>query len=175
MTYQANFYYTLHGVLAVLLLVAAACDVWKLIVPNLVSVAVAGLFGASAALLVGQGVDWISHLTAAGAVFGAGLIAYRLSILGAGDVKLLTAVALWAGLAYLLPVFVSVAFVGGLMGLAVIGLRCFVHLLALYIPTNRGVLKVRGIVEQNKLPYALPIAVGSIWVMAQMSPPGWLY
>jgi prepilin peptidase CpaA len=80
----------------ILLLIAAATDIWKFIIPNLISLAVIALFVALA-LMQPFPVAWGSHLGAAALFFAGGLLLYRFNILGAGDVKLLTALSLWAG------------------------------------------------------------------------------
>ena len=108
-----------------LLLTAVLTDLHALRIPNLIPLLLTGLFVVVAALLVmtARPVDWLSHLLAGGIVFAAGLGLFAWGKIGGGDVKLLTAVALWHGL-YLLPALLLwTALLGGVLGLAFLVLR----------------------------------------------------
>ena len=96
----------------ILLLTAAITDIWKFIIPNLISLAVIALFVALA-LLQPFPIPWGSHVGAAALFFAGGLLLYRFNILGAGDVKLLTALSLWAGFGHLADLLLGVALCGG--------------------------------------------------------------
>ena len=52
---------------------------------------------------------WLSHVGAALSVLAAGVLLFLRGWLGAGDVKLMAAVALWTGFAYLAQFVVFVA------------------------------------------------------------------
>ncbi|HYG90340.1 MAG TPA: prepilin peptidase [Azospirillum sp.] len=68
-----------------------------------------------AGLLAPGGVPWLWHLAAAAVVFGAGLGLFALRLAGGGDVKLLTAVALWAGWEHLAELAILMGVLGGVV------------------------------------------------------------
>jgi prepilin peptidase CpaA len=173
--YSVPFYYAAHGAFVLLLLVAAAFDVWKLILPNMVSIVLAAVFCAVAILLPPGEIEWWSHLGAGAAVFVVGLLAFRFSLLGAGDIKLLTAIAVWAGFTYLPVLLVCIALAGGGLALAVLLVRHMLRSLTLYVPMSGSLAAVQAVCERTKLPYGLAIALGSIWAIYDLPPPGLLY
>ena len=173
--YSVYFYYAAHGILILLLLVAAAFDVWKLILPNMVSVLVAAAFCAVAILLPRGQISLLSHLGAGAAVFAVGLLVFRFSFLGAGDIKLLTAIALWAGFDQLLILLVCIGLAGGALAVAVLLMRNLLRSLVLYVPMSGSLAAAQLVCERTKLPYGLAIALGSIWVIYDLPPPGFLY
>jgi prepilin peptidase CpaA len=173
--YSINYYYAAHGVLVLLLVVAAAFDVWKLILPNLVSVLLAAAFCAAGVLLPPGQISWLSHLGAGAAVFAAGLLVFRFSLLGAGDVKLLTAIGVWAGFQHLPLLLICIALAGGVLAVAVLLLRYILRSLTVYVPMSGGLAAAQVVFERTKLPYGLAIALGSIWVIFDLPPPGLLY
>jgi len=61
--------------------------------------------------------DWIGGLLVAFAVFAVGFGLFAARLLGGGDVKLLGAVALWAGPGLILPFLLLTALAGGVLGL----------------------------------------------------------
>jgi prepilin peptidase CpaA len=168
-------YYAAHSILILLLLVAAAFDVWKLILPNMISIFVVAAFCAVAILLPSGQISWLSHLGAGAAVLVVGLLVFRFSFLGAGDIKLLTAIAVWAGFDHLLILLVCIGLAGGALAVAVLMMRKFLNSLTLYMPMSGTLAAVQVVCERTKLPYGLAIALGSIWVIYDLPPPGLLY
>jgi prepilin peptidase CpaA len=79
-----------------LLLVAAVSDFREYLIPNRIVVALLLLYPAHA-LASPAPVDWQVALIIGGITFVAGFILFLFKGMGGGDVKLLTAVALWAG------------------------------------------------------------------------------
>ncbi len=147
----------------VLLLAAAIFDAWKFIIPNWLSLVLVLLFVATA-LVSPFGVDWLSHLAAAGIVLLCGFVLYCFKIFGAGDIKLMTAVALWAGLADLPEFLIDVALFGGFLALFLIVLRRAIFML-LAQPWWRGSTELpRVLVNGEAIPYGVGIAAGAIYV-----------
>src|SRR5476651_2664276 len=93
-----------------ILLAAAVSDVMYYRIPNALVLALAGAFILSASLHFAQ-TAWVSHFAAALLCLLAGFALYQFGQIGAGDVKLLTAVALWTGMGGLaaLLLFVSIS------------------------------------------------------------------
>ena len=103
---------TFLGTIVIMLLAAGVFDVWRtFIIPNVISAVLVVAFVPAALLLPLSG-PWWSYPAAAVIVFGVGLVGYSFKIMGAGDIKLLTAVSLWAGLGQLFAFLVLVAICG---------------------------------------------------------------
>ena len=114
--------------------------------------------------------------SAQGLLLGLGLLlpVNIIGAMGAGDVKLLAAVGAWVGASTIFGAFATTAIVGGFLGVGIIfwsgeGLR---HLQATQVVVQE-VLTIRDPGElarraaerkptSKRLPYAIPIAVGSI-------------
>jgi prepilin peptidase CpaA len=146
-----------------LLLVAAVTDIWKFIIPNLVSIALLALFVALA-LLQPFPVNWWSHLGAGAAFFAIGLLLYRFNFLGAGDVKLITVLSVWAGFEHVLDMLLGIALCGGALALLLILIRKLVFSFALLAPSSGRQLMPRVLLQGEPVPYGVGIAAGGIWL-----------
>ena len=105
--------------LLILLAVAACADLrWRWI-PNLVPLALAGLY------LLGlvAGTTRAASLATAALVLAAGFGAWRVGWLGAGDAKLTAAVALFASPAEMPALILVTALAGGLVALPILWFR----------------------------------------------------
>lgn len=149
--------------LIALLLIAAVFDVSRYIIPNVVSAVLIVAFVAAAVLLP-QGQPWWSYPAAALIVFGIGVVGYAFRIMGAGDIKLLTAVSLWAGLAELPDFLVMVAVSGGVIALLLIVLRRVLFYGMVSIGTSENVRLPKILVTGAPVPYGVAIATGGIWL-----------
>jgi prepilin peptidase CpaA len=153
-----------HGALTLyvlLLCTAAATDMWKFIIPNWVSAALLLLF-VSTALLVPAEIDWLSHAGAGLSVFAVGVGLFALGWLGAGDVKLMAAVALWAGFGNLAHFVFIVALAGGGLALLLLGLRVVIARLPALRAVAQGGRLPRILAKGEKVPYGVAIACGAI-------------
>jgi prepilin peptidase CpaA len=106
---------------AALAVLAALGDWSRFMIPNRLALAIVGLWILYALIRVLQGeppifIVWSIGIAALVFLVGFGLFALRL--LGGGDVKLLAAATLWAGLDYVLPFILIVSVAGALLGLA---------------------------------------------------------
>ena len=132
-----NFYLlgSVFGAYVLLLITAAVFDATKYIIPNVIVVALAALF-VLATILLPVDTDWISHAGAAASVFAVGALAYRFKALGAGDVKLLTAVSLWVGFEHLPLLLLYTALSGGALAISFVLLRRVVQAIAFEWPMS---------------------------------------
>ena len=147
----------LPALLAVGVLVAAAViDVVTFEIPDTLSIVLAVLAVAHGALHPGFG--WAGHLSAAAAMFAFGLLAFSRGWLGGGDVKLMTALALWTGLAGLPVLFLAIALAGGALTLLILLIRRGLMLVRLPVGRLPAVLAPAA-----ELPYAVAIAAGALW------------
>ncbi|MDJ0937616.1 MAG: prepilin peptidase [Kiloniellales bacterium] len=154
-------------VFAVLVIWAAVTDVRSFTIPNRICVAI-GLLYPAYVIAAPQSVDWVGALIVAGATLAVGfvmfLVSYRGSpLMGAGDTKLLTVCALWAGPSKVLDLLIIMAMAGG-----VIAVFTWVrHRPATTVSgigaTANGVMTLLRI-PFLRLPYGLAICAGALYV-----------
>lgn len=147
------------------LAVAAFSDLFTMTIPNRVSAILLGAF-LLAAPLSGLGLAEIGmHLGAGLLVFSVGFVLFALNIMGGGDVKVLSASAVWFG--FTLSLFEYMTFVsafGGLLTIAILLLRGqsdLVNASGLRVPAH--------LLEGRKVPYG--IAIGAAAFVAYPSSP----
>src|SRR6185295_10332242 len=151
---------------------AAIVDVASYRIPNMLVLAVAALF-VVVALINFNTVDWLSHIAAGIVMLGAGVFLYGIRQMGAGDAKLLAALALWSAITGLVPLlfFVSVC---GLIGmLAIVLLRIFVPRFQPSL-VEKGSLP-RVLKKGQGIPYGIGIAPGAIIASFYFPPYLWRF
>ena len=137
------------------LAIAAVSDIRVRRIPNWTVLALIGLFAVLAIALGGQGL--LSALAAAGVALAVSVALYALRLIGAGDSKLITAVALFAGLGYLPWLILATALTGGVIA----------ALSFLSRPTRAlTMVTMRGKGDWGRgVPYGVAIAVGGALVI----------
>lgn len=155
--------YAAFGLFCLLVVTAAVVDLWKFIIPNGLSVALVALFFATV-LLLGVPVEWGFHLGTAAAVLLVGFVVYRFGFLGAGDVKLITAVSLWAGRDYILDYLIAVGICGGGIALALLGLRKAISGVLAARGAGREMTLPRILLPEEAVPYGAGIALASVYL-----------
>ena len=159
--YYIQIVYVISLLFATLMCVAAAADVTKFIIPNTVVVGVVALF-CGAAIMLPFEVRWEMHLGALVAVLAVGLVCYRFKILGAGDVKLISALALWTGFEHLPTLLLSIAVAGGALGIFMVVFRKVLFGVSCRFPKFETAMR-GGIFQIGaKIPYGVAIAVGGV-------------
>lgn len=143
-----------------LLALAAAHDLGSFRIPNRISLAVAMLYPVHV-LASPEPVAWGSALLVAGVIFAIGVVLFALRVAGGGDIKLLAATALWAGPEHGAAFLVTMALVGGVMGLLMASKARFGLALAL---DRFGETELRDVLLADVLPYGLAIAGGGFVV-----------
>jgi prepilin peptidase CpaA len=139
------------GAYAALLLVAAGSDAWRRRIPNWSVLAMVGLF--LVGLPFGWPVaSWASCLGAMVLALAVGFPMFATKLVGAGDAKLLAAVALFTGLEHMPLLLVSTALAGGALALLAVTARA--HATAL---TAAGWPRLRP-----GVPYGVAIAAGAL-------------
>jgi len=99
------------------LLAWAACsDALEFKIPNAASIGIAALFPLYAVASPAP-VAWVWSATIAVVVLCLGLALFARDLIGGGDVKLLSATALWAGPRFFLPMILVTALSGGALAL----------------------------------------------------------
>ena len=147
------------------LAVAALSDFFTMTIPNRVSAILLGAF-VLVAPLAGLNLETIAmHLAAGLLVFSIGFVLFALNTMGGGDVKVLSASAVWFGFTpSLFEYMIDVTMFGGLLTLAILMLRAKAPLVqALSLPVPAHLLAGR------KVPYG--IAIGAAAFAAYPSSP----
>ncbi len=149
------------------LLCAAASDIRQLRIPNDFCVTIAALWPvyALAVWLGGGHPDWLGAPAVAAVLLAVGFLAYAKGWFGAGDVKLLAVVGLWAGPALVADFLLITGLTGGVMALAVMLVSGLARA-SLAIP-RFGPWVPNALVDlrARPLPYAVPIAAGGMLVV----------
>lgn len=144
--------------LAVLATTAASCrsDVRTLRIPNRHSLIVLGCFAVAFAVAPDIFGAWWEHLGAGLLMFVVTYLMFAFGMMGGGDSKLGSALALWVGLQGLLPYVFYMAVAGGLVAAASLYIKkkkSFAH------PLPQGwVDEVQK--GRNALPYGIAISAG---------------
>jgi prepilin peptidase CpaA len=126
-----------------ILITAAVSDALHFRIPNVLSVALVLVFALQACASVMPFGEILQHVLAGAIVFGVGFVLFAVNIVGAGDVKLMSAVSLVVGWTSLLSLLTTVAAVGGVLSLLIISLGS------------------QGIISNSRVvPYGVAIAVG---------------
>jgi prepilin peptidase CpaA len=150
---------------ALLLLLAAWQDLRTMHIADAISLAIVVAFAVWALSGLVRGTQSFTAiglaLACAAVVFGAGAAAFAAGALGGGDVKLLTAASLFAGLGLISDFLLVTALVGGALGVAVLA-GAPVGPLA---PAADATLRTR---LRGGLPYGPAIAAGGLWVVAAL-------
>jgi len=145
----------------VLLVYGAICDVTTFEIPNFISIAGSLLFF-PAALSVPLELGVLAlHLLAAVLVFCVGFCLFVANILGGGDVKIFSAVALWSGLHNLLPLLFCVALTGGVLAFLLLLFRRF------RLP--RGAQRLDWFANlhiQKGVPYSVAIVLAALFILS---------
>jgi len=143
-----------------LLVFAAIKDVTTYRIPNNVTLAIALLYPAHV-LASPASIDWLGGFIVGSGMLVIGSALFSGRIIGGGDVKLMTAVTLWAGLGGIVDFVFVTALSGG--ALAVLMMSPLRHGLALAFE-RAGNEQARDAVLEKQLPYGVAIAAGGLAV-----------
>jgi prepilin peptidase CpaA len=149
---------------AIALAWGAVNDVRAYEIPNFVCLAV--LLSYPVFALVTPTAPRLGALATGACILAAGLVLFARGWMGGGDIKLLSAVAVWSGPA-LLPSFAVVTGVSGavLAGLMLTPLRRLMP----PAPATAVAAVSGGSALTQPMPFGVAIAVGGAWVLAQRS------
>jgi len=145
-----DFSYVLLGGLAIALLVAAFTDIKRRQIDNWLTFGIAAaapLFWWASGMALWPDVAWQFGVALASFVVLAGLFALR--AMGGGDVKLLTALALWIPPLWFLKLLVVMALIGGVLTVVLGGW---------HVARRRR--------DKLAIPYGVAISCAGLWVLA---------
>lgn len=156
--------------LTVLMALVMFFDVTKYLIPNWL-VGLVLVFYPFMVLMAPHGsVNWLGALGAMLVIFAVGYVIYIKKWMGGGDIKLLTACALWAGPMQLLDFLLIMALIGGALALLLIAIR---RALPWAAPAYAGSAKLpRVLSEGEPLPYGLAIAGSFLLLLWMQQLPG---
>ena len=110
------------GIFILLVIYAMVTDMRYLRIGNAISFSLIALFFLYV-LLMKPDISVVDHLLVAISVFGIGFILFVLRWFAGGDVKLMTALALWGGPSHILLFAILSGILGGALGLGVLAVR----------------------------------------------------
>ncbi len=154
-----------------LIIFAAISDISAYRIPNKICIGLVALFPVHV-IVSPAPVNWLSALLVAAAVFLVGFVLFARGLVGAGDVKLLSATALWAGRPLIGQELVVMALLGGVLGAALmlvqVGRRYRAVGLVGMLAGSGGPSAVAE--PAPKLPYGIAIAAGALYAGLQLLP-----
>jgi prepilin peptidase CpaA len=141
---------------AALVLMAALSDFRRYLIPNGHVLGILLLYPMYV-VTAPHPVEWLAASGIAAGVLTVGFILFALKRIGGGDVKLLTAAALWAGPAYALDFLLITGLAGGLISFA------------LLLRLNYGWVIGWPVVNASRaVPYGVAIAAGGLFLAARL-------
>jgi prepilin peptidase CpaA len=150
---------------------AAVNDALWFRIPNVVPLLIAALYPVFL-LTSGKSLETgLWGLVVAVGVFLLGFFAFARGVMGGGDVKLLTALSLWAGPAYLPALVLVVAIAGGVLSLIVLlsTRNPYLAVAASKLRTNLRLPPVPSVAQGGRtVPYAIAIAAGGLLLARQL-------
>jgi prepilin peptidase CpaA len=142
---------------------AASMDLVSMTIPNRVSIFLFYAFLALAPFANLSLEQFVWHIAAAIVVFVPTMTLFALRMLGGGDVKLLTAIALWVGWDNLLAYVVLAGFCGGILAVGLLVLRT--------VPLPLVLMQQPWIFRLHKpgggMPYGIALCAGALVVYPQ--------
>ncbi len=139
------------AILAALLVIGAVMDITSRRLPNWLTAGVAGLYVVYAAISPAP-VDWVGAFSVAGASFVVGFALFAFNLMGGGDVKLISSLALWAGVDFIAPFLLVTGIAGGLMSIAFLLFRYLAN-----HPLLVTVWPFLSVLMANRLGFAFPM------------------
>ncbi len=147
-------------IFALLAAAAAYSDFKSYSIPNSYSLSIILLYPAFV-IASGGAIDWLPAITVAAVALSVGFILFALKCLGGGDVKLLTAVTLWAGPTLIVEFLLVTTITGGLYA-ASMALHRKASAQASFLPQA---LPAESLTFLKKpMPYGVAIGIGAVYV-----------
>jgi prepilin peptidase CpaA len=146
---------------------AIVSDFRTLIIPNWVPVALVSLF----ALFAAMHLDWrgvLAHMTVAAVVFVIALVFFLARWMGGGDVKLVTAVALWMGPEHSAQFSVTMALLGAMLAVSLLLLRQYAWILRHPLGQQAIVRRLGELAQAGECPYGVAIGVAALITVPTM-------
>lgn len=144
----------------------AVTDVKRLEIDNWVSAALIGLFIVYGLL---NPVLWAAHIVVMLVVLVLGIVINKAGIMGGGDIKILTALSLWAGLSHLPILLMATSLAGAIVASLTLALQKPNLIPLNIIPTQTGLAWVDGARAGGQtVAYGVAIAIGAACMFIQI-------
>ena len=140
---------------------AAVSDYQRLKIPNWIPLTLCGLF-LIYALRLGSWADVGWHIAVGAGVFLAAVLSYAFGVFGGGDVKLIGAVALWAGPERSVEVAIWTGLLGGVLGVLILAARHVVRSYPDFANRPGAVWNIARWGRDGTCPYGIPIAMAAL-------------
>ena len=153
------------SVISIYLIFSMLAVIWydstRYIIPNWLVGLLLGVYPL-AVLMAHSHIDWPMAFAGAMMVLFVGYIIFMKRIMGGGDVKLITACALWVGYQNLLEFLFMFSLLGGVFAVGVLGARKLLP----FVPklTKSGTIP-RILRDKEPVPYGVAISIGFLWMM----------
>lgn len=145
---------------------AALTDLRRLEIDNWVSIAIIALF---IPFTVMTGGGWVGHIVVMLVVLLVGFLLHATNIMGGGDIKLLTALSLWAGPEYLPALMLVTSLAGAGIAMATLALQKPSVLSQRIVPQHTGLAWIdEARAGGSNVAYGVAIAIGAACMFYQM-------
>ena len=158
-----------------LLIWAAVSDMQRFIIPDRISLGLIALYPIYLVcdLVGGAVVDWLGGVTVAVLVFAFGFGLFNFRLIGGGDVKLISAVAVYAGPQWIVPLILVTALAGGVLSIGILAAKMISlsripsNLRSIMMPMDLRFAVLRAAL-QTQAPYGAAIAFGGLFIIYQL-------
>ena len=140
---------------------AVVADFRSLLIPNWIIVTLGAAFVVFALLYL-EPMTAIWHVVVALAVFCLTATFFAVNWIGGGDVKLLTATALWAGPQHVASLLLMMSALGFVLAMVLMGLRTHDTFIAPWLPDNMFLSRLQTLAKQGQCPYGVAIGVAAL-------------
>jgi prepilin peptidase CpaA len=140
---------------------AVVSDFRALLIPNWIVATLAAAF-AVFALLYLEPVAVLWHVLVALAVLVVTTAFFSFNWIGGGDVKLVTAAALWAGPQHVASLLVVMSALGFVLAVALLALRSHGAFIARWLPDNILLRRLQALAQQGQCPYGVAIGAAAL-------------
>lgn len=140
---------------------AVVSDFKSLIIPNWAPLALVSAFAVFAALHL----DWrtvLAHLAVAVVIFGVAVAFFLARWMGGGDVKLLTAVALWMGPEHGAPFTFLMAVLGGLLASGLLLINRYGDSIVRPVRDLAAFQRLEELARSGECPYGVAIGIAAL-------------
>jgi prepilin peptidase CpaA len=146
---------------------AAVSDYQRLKIPNCISLTLCGLF-LLYALRLDSWADVGWHIAVGAGVFVAAVVSYAFGVFGGGDVKMIGAVALWAGPERSVEFAIWTGLLGGALGVLILAARLLVRSYPDFADRPGAAWNIARWGRDGTCPYGIPIAMAALMTVPAM-------
>jgi prepilin peptidase CpaA len=160
----------IYAILTCLMIAIILSDIMRYLIPNWLVLALLALYPV-AVYVSSARPDWKTACLVCLITFAAGNVIFFLRLMGGGDIKLLTATALYAGSAGILDFIVYVAILGGLGSVVLLLMRALTPFV--FSKIGKGAESIPRVLSDGApVPYGVAIAGAFLFMLWNSKLPG---